>query len=90
MGGVWFTAIFGRACSATLGRDHDPSAKPPLLTIAGPVVWSFVTAIVMALLMVALGVDRVGGAFGFGLFIGCGLLVLCPLETGPFEAGVFG
>ena len=82
LGGVWFTALFGRAYSTALGRAHDPSAKPPMLMIAGPAVWSLVTAVVMALLMTALGIETMGSAIGFGLLVGLGLLAATSANTG--------
>ncbi len=81
-GGLWFTAIFGRAYSAALGREHDPSAKPGLIFILGPLIWSFVTALTTAMLMKALAIETFGAALGFGSFIGVGFLAATTVNTG--------
>lgn len=82
LGGVWFTILFGHAYSTALGRGHDPNAKPAPILIIGPAVWSLVTAIVTAMLMLALGIDTMGQAIGFGLFIGFGYLAATTINTG--------
>ena len=82
LGGVWFSALFGRGYSAALGRPRDPSARPAPAMIAGPAVWSLITAYATAVLMSALGVETVAGALGLGLFVGLGYLAATTVNTG--------
>jgi len=82
LGGLWFTALFGRAYSAALGRAHDPKAKPAPLMIVGPAVWSLITAFATAVLMASLGIGSLTGAIGLGLFIGIGFLAATTINTG--------
>ncbi len=82
LGGVWFTALFGRAYSNAMGRPHDPGAKPPPIMIIGPAVWSLITAFVSAALMATLGIETVIEALGFGLLIGLGYLAATTVNTG--------
>ncbi|MFV0513970.1 MAG: DUF1761 domain-containing protein [Jhaorihella sp.] len=82
LGGVWFTALFGRAYSAALGRAHDPSARPAPLLILGPAIWNLITAVTSAVLMAALGIETLPGALGFGLLIGLGYLAATTANTG--------
>lgn len=82
LGGVWFTALFGPAYSAAMGRSHVPSAKPPPLMIIGPAVWSLITAFISAVLMATLEIETLAGALGFGLLIGLGYLATTTVNTG--------
>ncbi|RST87672.1 DUF1761 domain-containing protein [Aquibium carbonis] len=82
LGGLWFTALFGRAYSAALGRMHDPNARPAPLMIAGPAVWSLVTAFAMAVLMASLRIETTSEALGLGFFVGLGFLAATTINTG--------
>jgi len=82
LGGLWFTALFGRAYSAALGRVHDPKAKPAPLMIIAPAVWSLITAFSTAVLMASLGIHTLTGAVGLGLFLGIGFLAATTINTG--------
>lgn len=82
LGGLWFTALFGKAYSAALGREHDAAAKPGMIFILGPLVWSFITALTSAIMMAALGIEAIGQALGFGLFVGFGYLAATTVNTG--------
>lgn len=82
LGGLWFTALFGRAYSAALGRAHDPKAKPAPLMIIGPAVWSLITAFATAVLMASLGIETLAGALGLGLFTGICFLAATTINTG--------
>lgn len=82
LGGLWFTAFFGRAYSAALGRVHDPKAKPAPLLILGPAVWSLITAVATAVLMASLGIETLTGALGLGVFLGIGFLAATTINTG--------
>ncbi|WP_333829065.1 DUF1761 domain-containing protein [Pararhodobacter sp.] len=82
LGGLWFSVIFGRAYSAALGRMHDPNARPAMLMIIGPAVWSLITAFATAVLMASLGITTLTGAAGLGLFLGIGFLAATTINTG--------
>ncbi|MCC5968817.1 MAG: DUF1761 domain-containing protein [Pararhodobacter sp.] len=82
LGGLWFSVIFGRTYSAALGRPHDPNAKPAMLMIIGPAVWSLITAFATAVLMASLGIDALADAIWLGLFIGIGFLAATTINTG--------
>lgn len=82
LGGLWFTALFGQAYSTALGRAHDPQAKPAVLMIVGPAVWSLTTAFATAVLMASLRTETLSGALALGLFIGLVYLAATTVNTG--------
>lgn len=81
LGGVWFTALFGKTYAYALGREAQPQTKPGPLFIFGPMVCGLVTTITSAILMRALGIDSIPGAMTFGTTIGLGYLVATMTNT---------
>lgn len=75
LGGVWFTALFGKAYAASLGRAHAPREKPSGLFIAGPAVCTLIVTVTTALLMAALEITTAGHAVVLALVVGVGYLV---------------
>ncbi|GLY92866.1 DUF1761 domain-containing protein [Actinoplanes sp. NBRC 103695] len=75
LGGVWFTALFGKAYAASLGRADAPREKPSALFIAGPAVCTLVVTVTTALLMAALEITTAGYAVVLALVVGVGYLV---------------
>lgn len=81
LGGVWFTALFGRTYATVLGRAYDPKAKPAPIFIVGPLVCSLITVITSAILVKALNLSSTGDALLFGAVIGLGFLVSTMANT---------
>ena len=101
LGGVWFSAIFGKAYAAVLGRTYDPKAKMAPLFYAGPMICMLMTVITSAFLMRALAIASLGAAGGFGAVVGFGYLganavnmginpnIPRPIAYGMLSAGYF-
>ncbi|WP_434387833.1 DUF1761 domain-containing protein [Melittangium boletus] len=81
LGGVWFTALFGKTYATVLGRAYDPKAKPAPLFIVGPMVCSLAAIITSALLMKALNLSSAGDALVFGGVVGLGYFVATMANT---------
>lgn len=81
LGGLWFTALFGKAYAAVLGRVHDPKAKPAPLFIVGPLVCTLIAVITSAVLIKALNLTSVGDALTFGGVVGFGYFVSTMANT---------
>src|SRR4051812_40307856 len=75
LGGVYFTAIAGKAYAAALGNTGKELPKPGPLFIVGPLVSSLVVVVTSAVLLRALAVEQLGDAIAFGLIVGIGYLV---------------
>ena len=101
LGGVWFTAIFGKAYAAVLGRPHDPKAKMPPLFYVGPMICTLLTVTTSAFAMRALGTASIGSAVLCGAVVGAGFLGVTavnmainpnipkPVTYGLLSAGFF-
>lgn len=92
LGGLWFTAFFGKAYAAALGIADRPASKPSALMIAGPFVCSLFTIATTAVLLRALAVTTYGEAVVVGLVVGVGYLsamtvniAINPLFPRPFR-----
>ena len=75
LGGVWFTAFFGKQYAAALGIADRPPERPKPIFLAGPFVCGAVTIITTAVLMRALEITTFADALGLGLVVGLGYLV---------------
>lgn len=92
LGGVWFTALFGRQYAAALGIADRPTEKPAPIFVMGPLMCSVFTIVTTAVLMRRLGIGEVAEAIGLGAFIGVGYLAamtmniaINPLFPRPFR-----
>lgn len=81
LGGVWFTALFGKTYASVLGRVYDPKAKPAPIFVVGPLVCSLITILTSAVLMKALKLTSAGEALAFGVVVGLGYLVSTMANT---------
>lgn len=81
IGGVWFAVLLAKPYARALGRENAPQGKVAPLVIIGSAVWSFLTAIISAVLMRALGVESMGDALMFSLIIGLGYLAATTTNT---------
>lgn len=81
LGGVWFTALFGKTYAVALGREAQPQTKPGPLFIFGPLACGLVTTVTSALLMRSLDVNSVTGAVTFGATVGLGYVVATMTNT---------
>lgn len=75
LGAMWFTALFKKTYSVSLGKENQLPAKPAPIFIIGPAICSLVITIASAILMSALGIDNFGKAIEFAFVIGIGFLV---------------
>ena len=74
LGGIWFTALFGKHYAAALGIADRPAQKPGPLFLAGPFLCGAVTVATTAFLLRALAVTTYGHALVLGAVIGIGYL----------------
>lgn len=81
LGGIWFTVLFGKKYADTLGREYDPSEKPGLLFILGPMVCGAVMIIAMNLIASGLDIKTLKDAIYFGLIVGFGLVASTSINT---------
>ena len=91
LGGVWFTALFGRHYAAALGLAGPPAGAPKPVFLIGPLVCGAVTVATTAVLLRALGITGYGEALGLGALVGIGYLAamtvniaINPLFRRPF------
>jgi hypothetical protein len=81
LGGLWFTALFGKAYASVLGRAHDPKAKPAPIFIVGPLVCTLIAVLTSATLIKALNLTSAGDAITFGAVVGFGYFVSTMTNT---------
>lgn len=82
LGGLWFTAVWGKAYTYALGKEHAPKEKPALRFILGPLVCGLATTVAMAVLFYAFDIHTFADAVVFGLIVGAGLLAATTVNTG--------
>jgi hypothetical protein len=75
LGAMWFTLLFKKQYSISLGKENNLPEKPAPIFIIGPAVCSFIITIASALLMYALAINTYGHAIEFALIVGVGYLV---------------
>ena len=92
LGGLWFTALFGKAYARSLGIEARPPQKPEARFLIGPFVCSAINIITTAWLINALGITRQADALVLGLVVGIGYLAamtvniaINPLFSRPFR-----
>lgn len=86
LGAVWYSEpLMGRQYRSALGLDPDRSGTPePKSLIVNLVGW-LVSALALALVMVAAGASGVGDGILFGLLVGVGMVVSQMLVTTTYE-----
>jgi hypothetical protein len=82
LGGLWFTALFGKSYTVALGREGQPPFKMTPIFMAGPFFCGLVTCIASAILIRALGIVSYSDAVTFGLITGLGFLATTTVNTG--------
>ncbi len=75
LGGLWFTLLFGKTYKISLGRKADEVLPNKPIFIIGPALCSLVIIIASAILIYALNIVSVNGAFEFAALVGLGFLV---------------
>lgn len=75
LGALWFTLLFSKQYSASLGKENESAQKPAPIFIIGPAICSLVITIATALIMKALNIQSYDNAIEFALIIGVGYLV---------------
>lgn len=83
IGGIWYGPLFGKAWMSALGKSPDDIQPSPM-----PFVISFftalITAIVLAVLINALGISTLGGGVMIGLLIGVGFIATAMASDSAF------
>ena len=83
IGGIWYGPLFGGAWMSALGKSPDDIQPSP-----APFVISFftalITAIVLAVLINALGVSTLGSGVVIGLLIGVGFIATAMASDSAF------
>lgn len=83
IGGLWYGPLFGNAWVAALGKKPEDIQPSPL-----PFVISFltalITAIVLGLLIQALGITTAFGGLNLGLAIGAGIIATAMASDSAF------
>lgn len=82
LGGLWFTAIFGKAYAKALGREGQPQSKPAPIIFIGPMICGLAATIAMSIFIHALDLRTVGDGLAFGVVAGLGLLASTTVSTG--------
>jgi hypothetical protein len=83
IGGVWYGPLFGNAWLAALGKkleDIQPSPAPYIISF----VTALITAIVLAMLIQALGITSVYGGLHLGFAVGAGLIATAMASDAAF------
>lgn len=83
IGGIWYGPLFGNAWMSALGKSPDdiqPSPKPFVISF----FTALITAIVLAVLINALGISTLGGGVVIGLLIGVGFIATAMASDSAF------
>jgi hypothetical protein len=83
LGGLWYGPLFGKAWMAALGKTPDdikPSPAPFIVSFCT----ALITAIVMALMINALGITSAAGGLHLGLAIGLGFIATAMASDSAF------
>lgn len=83
IGGVWYGPLFGNAWLAALGKkleDLEPTPMPYIISF----VTSLITAFVLAMLILALGVNDVFGGLYLGIAVGVGFIATAMASDAAF------
>jgi hypothetical protein len=75
LGALWFTLFFKKLYAISLGKENNMPAKPAPIFIIGPAICSLVITIASAVLIYALQISSIGGAFEFAVVVGIGYLI---------------
>jgi len=80
LGGVYFTAVVGKAYKVALGNENRELPKPGTIFIVGPLIASVLVVITTAILLRGLEINTVGEGIVFGLVVSIGYLVAQTLN----------
>lgn len=83
IGGVWYGPLFGNAWLAALGKNLEDLEQTPTPYIVS-FVTSLVTAFVLAMLILALGVNDIYGGLHLGLAVGVGFIATAMASDAAF------
>jgi len=75
LGALWFTLLFKKQYSISLGKENALPEKPSPIFIIGPAICSLIITITTAILIYALRINSSGEAIEFAFTIGVGYLV---------------
>lgn len=75
LGALWFTLLFSKQYSISLGKQNDQPKKVAPVFIVGPAVCCLVITIASAILMYSLHINSIDNALYFATIVGIGYLV---------------
>ncbi|EFC40672.1 predicted protein [Naegleria gruberi] len=81
LGGLWFTALFGRVYAEALGRRYQPENKLAPIFIIGPLICTVVTTITSSMMVEAFNINSIADGFLFGALVGFGFLAMTTVNT---------
>ena len=85
LGAAWYSpALFGKAWLAEIGRGEEDLGLAGR-EIAGSILSCFIASVSMALLLTALGIQRVGDGLGLGALVGLGIVAMTMLSDALFS-----
>lgn len=73
LGGLWFTVFFTKPYKASLGKANETLPNAPIF-IVGPMICTLAITLTSAILIYALNITTVSGAFELSLLVGIGFL----------------
>src|SRR5688500_12217242 len=75
LGALWFTVLFKKQYTESLGKTFEQQETPSPLFIIGPALCTLIITVTSAFLMKALGIDTYSETFQFAFVVGFGYLV---------------
>jgi hypothetical protein len=72
---VWYTVLFKKQYTISLGKENDPQPSLTPIFIVGPALCTLIVTLTSAILMKALNVESYQDALVFAIIIGFGYLV---------------
>ncbi len=72
---LWFTVLFKKQYTISLGRENDPQQSLAPIFVIGPALCTLIVTITSAILMNALNIESYEDALMFAVIVGLGYLV---------------
>ena len=84
LGTLWYGPLFGKAWVALMGKKEDEIQSSPAMYLV-PLVMAFISALVLAFLIEALGITVWWQGIGLGAILWTGIGATAGLTTSFFE-----
>ncbi len=82
LGALWFTFLFKKQYTISLGRENDQQQNLAPIFLVGPALYTLVITITSAILMNALNIESYENALMFAVTVGLGYLVANTINIG--------